>query len=88
MRLWASSKEKLHTLLRTFGLGILSAIRFRRAASKRDRELTKIAIRRSRTTALLRTLIHIAPVGLALWLVILNWNGYYVGSFTYNLFYY
>ena len=85
-QLWESSKEKLQALLRTFGLGLLSAIRFRNVSSKG--ELTKVAMRQSRTTALLRTLIHAMPVGLVLWLVILNLNGYYVGSFTFNLFYY
>ena len=87
-RLYISFKENLHALLRTFGLGIFSNIKFRRSGSKIHGELTKVAIRRSRTTALLRTLIHALPIGLALWLVVLNWNGYYVGSFTYNLFYY
>lgn len=48
----------------------------------------KIAIRRSRTTALLRTLIHIVPIGVALWEVIFNWNTYYVGSYALNQVYY
>ena len=85
-QVWESSKDKFQALLRTFGLGLLSSIKVRHMSSKG--ELTKVAIRRSRTTALLRTLIHAMPVGLILWLVILNWNGYYVGSFTFDLFYY
>ena len=51
-------------------------------------EPTKVAIRQSRTTALLRALIHIAPMGVALWEVIWNWNTYYVGATIRNLAYY
>ena len=51
-------------------------------------EATKIAIRKSRTTALLRALIHFTPVGVALWEIVLNWNTYFVGYDVYNLAYY
>ena len=51
-------------------------------------EPTKIAIRRSRTTALLRALIHVVPLSVALWEVILNWNTYYVGESIRNIAYY
>lgn len=48
----------------------------------------KIAIHHNRSTALLRTLIHIVPVGFALWEVVLNWNTYYVGSYALTQVYY
>lgn len=51
-------------------------------------EPTKIAIRQSRTIALLRALIHVAPLSVALWEVILNWNTYYVGATIRNIAYY
>ena len=48
----------------------------------------KIVIRQNRTIATLRSLVHVIPSGVALWLVVLNWNTYYVGSFTYDQVYY
>lgn len=51
-------------------------------------EPIKVAIRKSRTTALLRALIHIVPLGVALWEIILNWNTYYVGGSIRSLAYY
>lgn len=45
-------------------------------------ESTKIAIRKRKSVALLRALLHVIPVGMALWEIQLNWNTYYVGSFT------
>ena len=51
-------------------------------------EPLKVAIRRHRIIALARSLIHLVPVGITLWLVALNWNTYYVGSFTYDQVYY
>ena len=47
-------------------------------------EKTKIAISQNRSTALLRALIHLVPVGVALYEIILNWNTYYVGATSYN----
>ncbi len=51
-------------------------------------EPTKIAIRQSRKIALSRALIHIAPLGVALWEIVLNWNTYYVGATIRNIAYY
>ena len=51
-------------------------------------EPTKIASRKSRTTALLRALIHVVPFSVAIWEVILNWNTYYVGATIRNIAYY
>lgn len=47
-------------------------------------ERTKIAFRKNRTIALLRSLIHIIPVGGALGEIILTWNTYYLGTHIYN----
>lgn len=51
-------------------------------------EPIKVAIRKSRTTALLRALIHIVLLGVALWEIILNWNTYFVGESIRSLAYY
>ena len=47
-------------------------------------EKTKIAISQNRSTALLRALIHLVPVGFAMFEIILNWNTYYVGTTSYS----
>ena len=47
-------------------------------------ESTKVAMSQDRFVALLRTLIHIVPVGVALCEIVLNWNTYYVGTATYS----
>lgn len=47
-------------------------------------EPIKVAVRKDRTIALLRSLIHLVPIGFALFEIILNWNTYYVGASTYN----
>ena len=78
-------------LFRVLGLGVilagLKSLR-RLAIGKGYDEPTKIAIRRSRTTALLRALIHVAPLSVALWEIVLNWNTYYVGATIRNIAYY
>lgn len=51
-------------------------------------EPTKVAIHQSRSIACLRALIHIAPLGVALWEIILNWNTYFVGATIRNIAYY
>ena len=79
------------TLCRVLGLNIIiSFLVFLRhkAVGKGYTEQTKVAIRKSRTTALLRALIHIVPVGVALWEIVLNWNTYFVGYAVYNQAYY
>lgn len=52
---------------------------FRGVFSKDFSEPTKIAIRRNRVTASLRTLIHAVPLGIALLEIILNWKGRFIG---------
>ena len=79
------------TLCRVLGLNIIiSFLVFLRhkAVGKGYTEQTKVAIRKSRTTALLRALIHIVPVGVALWEIVLNWDTYFVGYAVYNQAYY
>ncbi|KAL8693883.1 MAG: hypothetical protein Q9224_003670, partial [Gallowayella concinna] len=51
-------------------------------------EQTKIAVRKSRVTALLRALTHIFTIGFAIWEIELNWNKYFVGYTIYNQAYY
>lgn len=77
-------------MLRALGLTIIahafrSAIRPLRYITGRGlHESTKKAIRKSKTVALLRCLIHLFPVSVALFEIILNWNTFYVGVFIYN----
>ena len=80
-------------ICRVLGLNVFVAFfrylrRQQRRVGRRHEEAIKIAIRRGRGIALLRTLIHIVPVGVAIWEVVLNWNTYYVGSFALNQVYY
>ncbi|KAF6226151.1 hypothetical protein HO133_009017 [Letharia lupina] len=84
-------QDSSQTLCRALGLNVIfSFFVFLRhkAVGKGYTEPTKIAIRRSRTAALLRALIHIVPVGVALWEIVLNWNTYFVGYAIYNQAYY
>ena len=76
---------------RALGLNVVvSFVRYLRfqMIGKGYTEQTKIAVRRSRTTALLRALIHVIPVGVALWEIELNWNNYFVGYAVYPQAYY
>ena len=89
------SRKKLQdsskTLCRALGLNVLfSLFMFLRyqTVGKGYTEQTKIAMRRSRTTALLRALIHLIPVSVVIWEIILNWNTYFVGYAIYNQAYY
>ena len=84
---WASFKSGSKVLFRALGLNlIIIGLRSLRhlAVGKGYDEPTKIAIRKNRQTALLRALIHLVPMGVALWEVIFNWNTYYVGSTIQN----
>lgn len=84
-------QDSSKTLCRALGLNVIfSFFVFLRhkTVGKGYTEPTKIAIRRSRTTALLRALIHVIPVGVALWEIVLNWNNYFVGYAIYNQAYY
>ena len=88
---WKLLQDSSKTLCRALGLNVIySFFVFLRhkTVGKGYTEQTKIAIRRSRTTALLRALIHIVPVSVALWEIVLNWNTYFVGYAVYNQAYY
>ena len=75
-------------VLRAFGLALFTSLHLRRWLRGQAREPLKIAIRQSRAVALMRSLIHIVPIALALWLITLNWVTYYVGSYTLDQTYY
>ena len=88
---WRIIQDSATNFLRAFGLHlIVSAFRSLRhlAIGKGYDEPTKIAIRKSRTTALMRALVHIVPVSVALWEIIFNWNTYYMGAVIRNQAYY
>lgn len=90
-RLWKQLQEGGKTTCRALGLNVVfSFFAFLRyqTVGKGYTEQTKVAIRKSRTTALLRALIHFIPVAVALWEIVLNWNTYFVGYNVYNLAYY
>ena len=74
-------------ILRGLGLGVLVGL-LRRWPRSRAQEPLKIVLRENRTVAILRSLIHVIPAGLSLWLVTLNIVTYYVGSFTLAQVYY
>ena len=78
-------------LFRVLGLSIvmagLKSLRHLSVGKGYD-EPTKVAIRRNRTTALLRAFIHIGPLSVALYEIILNWNTYYVGASIRNIAFY
>ena len=80
---WARITNVGKVLFRALGLNmIVIGLRSLRhlTIGKGYVEPTKIAIRNSRNIALLRALIHLVPIGVALWEVIFNWNTYYAGS--------
>lgn len=64
--------------LRGIGLGIIITIS-QGFVRKDFSEPKKIAIHQSRGTALLRSLVHIAPMAVSLLEIIFNWKGRYVG---------
>ena len=71
---------------RVFGLSIITQPfkSLRRVTGRGLHEPLKIAIRRNRWISLTRSLIHIIPVGFALFEIVLNWNEFYVGVDSYN----
>lgn len=84
-------KDSVQTTSRALGLHVfVSFLRFLRyhMVGKGYTEQTKVAVRRSRTTALLRALIHVFHIGFAIWEIELNWNKYFVGYNIYNQVYY
>ena len=85
-RFWATSKDIARSVLRALGLAIVTH-GFQSLGHLTGRGLhepVKIAIRKNRTIALLRSLIHLVPISVSLCEIILNWNTYYVGISIYN----
>lgn len=83
----ANVQDVVETLLRVLGLYLIaSGLRDvkRLAVGKGFDEQTKIAIRKSRSVALLRSLVHLVPFSVALWEISINWNTYYLGSAPLN----
>ena len=76
---WPRIRHETGLFLRGIGLGIVVTF-FRGIFTKDFLEPEKVAIRRSRITALLRTLIHVVPVGLAIFEIVLNLKGHFVGK--------
>ena len=89
-KLWSKVQNSFKIAFRALGLSvIISFIRsLRHPFGKGFEERTKIAVRKSRSVALLQALIHAVPVGIAIWEIALNWNTYYVGSTALRLIYY
>ena len=75
---WSRVCHETSLFLRSMGLGILVST-FQGFFTKNFLEPEKVAIRKSRITALLRALIHVMPLGLAIFEIILNWKGHYAG---------
>ena len=87
----SSFQDLVNVLFRALGLNVIvQGLRTLQhfAFGKGYDEPTKIAIRKNRTTAMLRAMIHIVPLGVALSEIILNWNGYFVEPTTRNQGYY
>lgn len=88
---WRTTKDSSTILFRALGLQIIvAAFRSLRhlAVGRGYDEPTKIAIRKSRTTALMRALIHVVPISVAMWEISINWNTYYFGATIRNQAYY
>ena len=89
-KLWIQIQDIAKSVLRALGLTIIAHAfrsafrRFRHITGRGLHEPTKKAIRKNKTVALLRCLIHLIPVSIALFEIILNWNTYYVGVSIYN----
>ena len=76
---WSRVCHETGLFLRGIGLGIVVTF-FQGIFTKNFLEPQKIAIRRSRVTALLRTLIHLVPIGVAIFEIVLNFKGHFVGA--------
>ena len=89
--LYCSVQNATKVLFRALGLQVF-VFAFRRlrhlAVGKGYDESTKVAIRKSRTTALMRALVHVVPVSVAMWEIIINCNTYYFGATIRNQAYY
>lgn len=76
---WSRACHETGFFLRKIGLGIIVTA-FQGFFTKDFREPEKIAVHQNRFTALLGTLIHAIPLGMAIFEIFLNWKGHYVGG--------
>ena len=76
---WSRVCHETGTFLRSIGLGIVVSV-FQGFFRTGFREPEKAAIRQSRLAALLRSLIHAVPLGMAIFEIVLNWKGRYHGA--------
>ena len=76
---WSRVCHETGLFLRSIRLGIVVTA-FQGFFTKNFSEPEKAAIRQSRVTAFLRTLIHTIPLGVAVFEIVLNWKGHYVGA--------
>lgn len=83
---WTQVQDVSRLVLRALGFNLIvhACGSLRHVTGKGLHEPVKIAIRKDRVIALLRSLIHIIPISVALCEIILNWNTYYVGVSIYN----
>ena len=77
---WSRVCHETGLFLRSIGLGILVTA-FQGIFTNNFVEPEKVAIRQSRVTSLLRALIHLLPLGIAIFEITLNWKGHYVGRY-------
>lgn len=79
-------RESWTALIRALSLSLIVPVfrGIRYPTGRGFHEPTKVAIRHSRLIALSRNLVHLVPLGFAIFEIILNWNSYYVGVVAYN----
>lgn len=78
-RSWSRVRHETGLLLRGIGLGIV-VTSFQGLFTKNFLEPEKVAIHQSRVTALLRTLIHAVPLGVAILEIVLNLKSHFIGQ--------
>ncbi|KAJ5272478.1 hypothetical protein N7478_007603 [Penicillium angulare] len=67
--------SKLEAIFRSLGLGIIFT-----KIVKRDKEYPKVVVWKSHQVALPKTLLHIVPFGISIFLVTINIIGYFIGT--------
>ena len=84
---WARICHEVSLFLRSIGLTVIVST-LSGIFNKHFREPSKVAIRRSRATAILRSFIHMIPLGFAILEIALNLQGHYYGrEFNRQAFY-
>ena len=77
---WSSVCHETRLLLRSIRLGIVITVFQGFFTTKNFLEPEKIALRKSRISAILKTLVHALPLTIAFFEIFLNWEGRYVGK--------